>query len=116
MSGKITRTQDREAARHTAAILKLQRAEVKMVRAMRAWDKARLAVRRYDIKADKRFAEIPGALDIRDLTYRKIMPGEPMYEMVQADKAAGRHVCDSWDHNEPGGCSNPGCFKYRENI
>lgn len=65
--GKITRTQDREAARHTAAILKLQRAEVKMVRAMRAWDKARLAVRRYDIKADKRFAEIPGKLDIRDL-------------------------------------------------
>lgn len=45
MKNKFNQTQDREAARHTAAILKLQRLEAKMVRAQRAWDKAREVVR-----------------------------------------------------------------------
>jgi hypothetical protein len=61
------RTQDREAARHTAAILKLQRLEARMVRAQRAWDKAREVVRRYDVKADKRFGTIGGQYDVRDM-------------------------------------------------
>lgn len=46
------------------------------------------------------------------MSYRKIKAGEPMYEMIQANKKAGMWVCDSWDHNEPGGCSNPRCFKH----
>jgi len=64
---KLTRTQDREAARHTAAILKLARLEARMVRAQRAWDKAREVVRRYDVKADKRFGQIGGKYDERDM-------------------------------------------------
>lgn len=46
--------------------------------------------------------------------YRRIQPGEPMYDMVKANQDAKRWVCDSYDHNELEGCSNPKCFKYRE--
>lgn len=45
-------------------------------------------------------------------SYRRIAPGEPMYELVEANKRAGRWVCDAFDHNEAGGCSNPQCFKF----
>lgn len=43
--------------------------------------------------------------------YRRVKPGEPAYALIKANQDAGLWVCDSYDHNEPGGCSNPGCFK-----
>jgi hypothetical protein len=45
--------------------------------------------------------------------YEKIGPQDGLvYERVRAVKDAGRWICDSVDHNEDGGCSNPECFKY----
>lgn len=49
----------------------------------------------------------------RASSYRRIQPGEPMFEMAQANKRAKLWVCDSADHNEEGGCSNPECFKHK---
>jgi hypothetical protein len=50
------------------------------------------------------------------MTYQKLEPGDAMYEIVKYAHEHGRPwVCDSRDHNEPGGCSNPQCFKYRQN-
>lgn len=95
MKDKFNQTQNREAARHTAAILKLQRAEVKMVRAMRAWDKAREVVRRYDIKADKKIsASIGGRYDERDMAASAgIAPF--------AHPSRNRHVYDDGDVDDP---------------
>lgn len=44
--------------------------------------------------------------------YRKVAPGEPGYTFIQSCKNRGMWVCDSYDHNEPTGCSNPECFKH----
>jgi len=46
--------------------------------------------------------------------YRKVQPGEPMYEMIEALKADGKWVCDASTHNSNEGCSYPDCFKYQE--
>jgi hypothetical protein len=45
--------------------------------------------------------------------YRRIQPGEPMYGYIEANRRRGIRVCDSVDHNGPGYCSNPDCFKSR---
>lgn len=45
-------------------------------------------------------------------TYGRIGPGHPAYERVQMLKARNMTVCDSLDHNEVSGCSNPDCFKH----
>lgn len=48
------------------------------------------------------------------MPYRRIQPGEPMYEFVRTLKEAGEWVCDSSDHNDDArGCSNPECFKHQ---
>lgn len=44
--------------------------------------------------------------------YKKMSQGDPMFELVDARKKAGLWACDSLDHNEPDGCSNPECFKH----
>lgn len=46
--------------------------------------------------------------------YRKVRPGEAAFDMIAANKAVGRWICDSEDHNAPKGCSNPDCFKYNK--
>lgn len=46
------------------------------------------------------------------MKYKKIRPGHPAYERVQSCKKAGLEACDSVDHNEDKGCSNPACFKH----
>jgi len=46
------------------------------------------------------------------IKYRKLEPSSAMYKFVQEMKAAGYWVCDSYDHNEDSGCSNPECFKH----
>lgn len=35
-----------------------------------------------------------------------------IYELVKFANDHGRWLCDSVDHNEDGGCSNPDCFKH----
>ena len=45
------------------------------------------------------------------MNYTKLQPGDPMYDVVAANRAVGRWMCDSVDHN-PGPCSNPECFKH----
>jgi hypothetical protein len=45
--------------------------------------------------------------------YRRLKPGDAMYSYVTTMKAIGQWWgCDSYDHNENDGCSNPICFKY----
>jgi hypothetical protein len=44
--------------------------------------------------------------------YRRLRPGDAMYEMVKANNDAGNWACDAWTHNSNEGCSNPVCFKY----
>lgn len=46
------------------------------------------------------------------MNYRKILPGDPCYPRIAACRDAGAWICDSLDHNDDPGCSNPGCFKY----
>ena len=46
------------------------------------------------------------------IKYRKLRPGDALYEFVQHHKKAGNEVCDAWTHNSPRGCANPDCFKY----
>jgi hypothetical protein len=49
--------------------------------------------------------------------YERLKPGDAMYEMVKYAHDHGRSwVCDSLDHNEEGGCSNPKCFKFETNT
>ena len=48
------------------------------------------------------------------VTYDKVKRGEPGYRMIQANKKRGMWICDSADHNENTGCSNPDCFKYNK--
>ena len=45
-------------------------------------------------------------------SYRKVKRGEPGYELIQDAKNRGTWICDSYDHNENEGCSNPDCFKH----
>ena len=45
-------------------------------------------------------------------TYAKLYPGHPAYERVSAMLAKGIEACDSLDHNESNGCSNPDCWKH----
>lgn len=45
-------------------------------------------------------------------SYERVKPGEPTYEFIQGAKRHGIWVCDSVDHNEDYGCSNPDCFKH----
>lgn len=44
--------------------------------------------------------------------YRKVQEGEPAFEHIKGIRAAGVWACDSVDHNDNDGCSNPQCFKY----
>ena len=44
--------------------------------------------------------------------YQKVKEGASDYKYIQTLKKLGRWVCDSVDHNESTGCSNPNCFKY----
>ena len=44
--------------------------------------------------------------------YPKMGPGHPSYERLLACQAGGLWMCDSVDHNDPGGCSNPECFNF----
>lgn len=46
--------------------------------------------------------------------YRRVEKGEPGYEHIQALRNRAIWVCDSYDHNEPEGCSNPDCFKNKQ--
>ncbi len=47
--------------RHVKAILELERAEKKLAAAFARWSRLRAKVKRYDLKADKKFGEeIPG--------------------------------------------------------
>ena len=46
---------------------------------------------------------------MKDYNYRRVEKGEPFYEMIQEAKNTGRWMCDSYNHNEPSGCSNPDC-------
>jgi len=48
----------------------------------------------------------------QDISYAKISEGHPMHPMLAANRAAGRWMCDSEDHNAETGCSNPKCFKH----
>lgn len=49
------------------------------------------------------------------LDYPKLTPDDGVvYRMVEKHKSLGNFICDSRDHNEPSGCSNPECFKYKE--
>lgn len=45
-------------------------------------------------------------------SYAKITPAHPSYGIVQTWLARGAFACDSVDHNEQPGCSNPACFKF----
>lgn len=45
------------------------------------------------------------------MSYRKLQPGECGYELTKTFKRLGIAHCDAYDHNDPGGCSNPACFK-----
>jgi len=36
------------------------------------------------------------------------------YKRIVEYKRLGLWICDSEDHNEPEGCSNPECFKYNK--
>lgn len=47
-------------------------------------------------------------------SYSKVQEGEPAFEHIKGARAAGVWACDSVDHNEPNGCSNPDCFKHPE--
>jgi hypothetical protein len=44
--------------------------------------------------------------------YERIKPGHAAYRLVTALRDVGRFACDSDDHNEGDGCSNPTCFKH----
>lgn len=44
--------------------------------------------------------------------YKRVEKGEPFYDFIQQAKNDGRWMCDSADHNESNGCSNPDCFKH----
>jgi hypothetical protein len=46
------------------------------------------------------------------VSYKRIEPGHCDYDRLQANIAAGQWMCDSVDHNEVWGCSNPGCAKW----
>jgi hypothetical protein len=46
--------------------------------------------------------------------YRRVEKGEPDYERIQQLKNRAIWVCDSYDHNESNGCSNPDCFKHSD--
>ncbi len=55
-------------AKAAKAYTDLDRAEVRMVRAITKWTKLRAKVKRLDAKADKELAEtLPGKLDVRKL-------------------------------------------------
>lgn len=58
------------------------------------------------------FAQTSFCAEVFANHYRRIAPGDPGYAFVHNLKTAGEPVCDSYDHNDPGGCSNPNCFKY----
>jgi hypothetical protein len=45
--------------------------------------------------------------------YARIKRGHPAYERVTELKRLGGQACDSVDHNDDGGCSNPDCFKHK---
>jgi hypothetical protein len=47
-----------------------------------------------------------------DHIYQKVKEGEPFYDMIVDFESRGVWVCDSSDHNEDDGCSNPDCFKH----
>lgn len=61
----------RTAQNHAKAVLDLERKETDMVRAFRAWDKARETVRRYENRLNKglreRHSQIGGSLSPSDL-------------------------------------------------
>lgn len=44
--------------------------------------------------------------------YRRLRPGDAMYEMVKANNNDGSWACDAITHNSNEGCANPVCFKY----
>lgn len=49
-------------------------------------------------------------------TYKRIEVTNPAYARVVAMREAGKEVCDSDDHNEDSGCSNPACFNSRKPV
>ena len=57
--------------------------------------------------------KIKPARQRRRSQYARIKPGHPAYERVTELKRLGHQACDSEDHNDSGGCSNPDCFKYK---
>lgn len=46
------------------------------------------------------------------MTYEKIGKSHPQHEMVKFFQLQGQFACDSVDHNDNMGCSNPRCFKF----
>ncbi len=44
--------------------------------------------------------------------YKRLCKGDPMFDYVECNKAAGNWVCDARDHNSPRGCPNPSCFNF----
>lgn len=60
-------------------------------------------------------SEIMGPPKDSKPTYEKVQPEDgPIYTMIQRHQAHGNFICDSRDHNEDTGCSNPDCFKYNK--
>lgn len=45
------------------------------------------------------------------VNYRRVMKGEAGFERIETLRYMNIWVCDSYDHNEDNGCSNPDCFK-----
>lgn len=49
--------------------------------------------------------------------YKRVTPDYgAVYERIEALKNEGIWVCDALDHNEPDGCSNPECWKYKHFV
>lgn len=46
------------------------------------------------------------------MAYKKITSEHPSYGYVQLLLARGAFACDSVDHNDNAGCSNPDCRKF----
>lgn len=47
------------------------------------------------------------------MSYAKLKPGMPMYDLVKLATDTGVWACDAVTHNSPRGCKNPRCFKFK---
>lgn len=54
----------------------------------------------------------PEGVDTTDPSYEHVDLTDPTHRHVKAMLDRGQWACDSVDHNEDTGCSNPTCFKH----